>query len=82
MAIKKRDSRNVPKRIKTNKSKGKDNFPESKEIRRTFQASTDRKKYDARLLRRSVNGAFGKEKVSVYNQMVIGTRGVERVEAR
>ena len=82
MAIKKRDSRNVPKRIKTNKNKGKDNFPESKEIRRVFQNCTDRDKYKARLLRRGVNGAFGKEKVSVYNQMVVGTRGVSRVEAR
>jgi len=79
MAIKKRDSRNVPKRVKTNKSKGKDNFTESKEIRRVFQGSTDRDKYKARLLRRSVNGTFGREKPSVYNQMIAGTRGVERV---
>ena len=80
MSIKKRDSRNVPKRIKTNKSKGKDNFPEAKEIRRAFQSCTDRKKYEARLLRRSLgNGAFGKEKITAYNSMVIGTRGTERV---
>ena len=79
MAIKKRDSRNVPKKVKTNKSKGKSNFSDTKEIRRAFQNCTDRKKYEARLLRRSLgNGAFGKEKPSVYNPLVIGTRGVER----
>lgn len=80
MAIKKREKRSIPKKIKVNKSKGRDNFPESKEIRRAFQGCTDRKKYEARLLRRSLgNGAFGKEKVAAYNSMVIGTRGVERV---
>jgi len=78
MAIKKRDSRNIPKRIKTNKSKGKDGFPEMKEIRNAFRNSTDRDKFKARLLRRSVKGAFGQEKDPVFNSMVIGTREIKR----
>jgi len=52
---------------------------QSTEIRQAFRGCSDRKKYEARLLRRSVNGAFGKEKANIYNQMVIGTREVERV---
>ena len=78
MATKKRDSRNIPKKIKINTSKGKNGFPETKEIRKAFQNSTDRDKYAARLLRRSVLGAFGQEKTPVYNTMVVGTREVKR----
>ena len=78
MAIKKREKRNIPKKIKSNVSRGKDGFPETKDIRKAFQNCTDREKYKARLLRRSVNGAFGQEKNPVYNSMVIGTRGIKK----
>lgn len=80
MAIKKREKRSIPKKIKVNKSKGKDGFPENKDIRRAFKECEDKSKYEARLLRRKVNGAFGREKVNDYNKMVIGTRGKKKVE--